>query len=306
MKLNIIHPEMDSFQTITDAIDQSEVIFRSPHVGNLNNAELNLIMGICSVGGQVQVELVDTIKGDDSYSNPRVVAVGNREIPLVSNKKSKNRIVGSCTIEPEALKELHFVGIHVPDFVNNLKELHLLSLGDVMPDGVSIVPSSNSFAELGAERYGTVIELAKDLTGRPLRRVLPDGKIAAIDDNSYQDGIYGVGDNLESGVLPPLEAMMAIEIIKTAISTDGQDTQIVHVGGPDMVVYTKNRQMMSVVDQIAQSALSRLGINANLDIDYVVPCMKSILDSPDFEAVVDEDIVSQYDIIKQSNTGVML
>lgn len=299
MKLNIRHPELASLDVLQHAVHDNEIIHRSPHVGNLNNQELSLAFGIGALGGTVQLELVDTIQGDDRYSNPRAVIVGNQNIGLVSRRQAKNKIVGSCHVEPGAFDSLVEAGIRLDPTLMTLKQLHASALEQVLPPSVSVVSSSESFAEIGSVPYGLVMQAAARVIDRPIRQVAANGKLKEASLTDVGQSIYGIGPDCDEGLLPPLEAMMAIEIIKKVIDDNGVDGQIVHVAGPDMIRYTKDDHIMQPAEQIAQRVLSELGAPEGIKIDYVVPCMKTILESDGFKSPIDKTVQSQYDILVQ-------
>lgn len=305
MKLNISHPEKQSLQVITNMIEGNEILYRSPHVGNLNNAELSLALGIGAMGGSMQLELVDTIRGNDKYAIPRVAIAGMNRVILARNRHA-GRIVGSCIASPEGIKQLSELGAAVKSAEEtSLKQLHLNSLRQILPDSVEAVPSTEYFSRIGAEAYEMVLRESQKVVERPLRFVLPSGKIIEVQDESNMSNIYGLGDNRNEGLLPPLEAMMAIEIVQKALDNNGSDGTLTHIAGPDMIQYTKMEEVMQPAKVIADRVLSSLGMPSNISIDYIVPCMNKILNSSNFDPVITKDIQSQYDIIlaRESHGG---
>jgi len=131
-----------------------------------------------------------------------------------------------------------------------------------------------------------------------MRMVDAEGKIVETEPTPEDfANIYGLGEQPDQGMLPPLEAMMAIEVVKKVLEGNGADGQIMHVAGPDMIRYTKVDEVMQPVLLIARNALSGLGITAPVVIDYVVPCMKTILSSDNFSSHIGANIQSQYDIL---------
>lgn len=298
MKVNIIHPEEKSLDVIQSTINQYEPIYRSPHVGNVNNSELNLILGIEGMGGHVQLEMVDTIRGDDRYSNPRVALIGGRAITLASRNYAKSRVVGHCTVDVGGLETLGNLGIKVADGTSvNLKSLHLDTLTQALPDRVMVTPSTKYFSSIGSLAYGLVLAESDRLLGRGLRFVNEEGKIGDGVQYDSSTPIFGATELGEIGVMPPLEAMMAIEMLKKIQDSGGQDLQIVHVAGPDMIRYTRDEAVMGPSVAIASSVLKALGMAQNVSIDYVVPCMKTILESSCFDKILDDNVQSQYDIL---------
>ena len=266
----------------------------SPHVGNVNNQDLDLTIGLSAMGGQLQLELVDTIRGSDSFSQPKVAMVGLQKIVLASNKHA-GRIVGSCQAKDEGIEEIRALGIDVDPGANTLKDIHIGSLRSALPEGVSVTPSTEFFGQIGADIYEMVLRESEKVVSRNLRSVTTVGKIE--DATSYIDfsKIYGL-DSAE-GLLPPLEAMMAIEVIKKVLENEGCDSQIVHIGGASMVQYTREEGIMQPVEDIANRVLSDLGVPSGVSLEYVVPSRGEILADKVFDHVIGDDVNSQYDIL---------
>lgn len=303
MKLEMIHPGRNSLQAIREAIDRKETIYRSPHVGNVNGNELNLITGVENMGGDLHVELVDTIRGKDSYSQPRVAICGDMRLPLASNKQS-GKIVGACHATDEGRQALIDRELISGDTVaRTLKDIHLESLRAALPDAIEITPSSKYFAQLGEAAYSAVLEEARVVVNRPLRTVLGSGSISEAGVLDVRTGIYGLGEDPNVGILPPLEGMLAVEIIKPLLESNCSDADIVHIAGPDMIRYTKDAAMMRIVATIARGALIRLGKNTSVTVTYTVPCMKETIESPKFESVIPSATKSQYDLIVAKEAG---
>lgn len=298
MKLNVIIPEDRSLQVIQSTIDQGEVIYRSPHVGNLNNSELNLAFGISAMGGAMQLELVDSIRGDDGYSNPRVLMLGGNALALASRNYAKSRVVGGCVVDESTMDTLRNLGIDTGVASSpTLRTLHVGALQQRLPAAVKATVSSEYFAAIGEDTYGAVLAASQAVINRPLRQVDEEGKLREVSAGASFDSIYGLGENKDQGVLPPLEAMMAIEVIKKVLETNGSDGQIVHVAGPDMIRYTKDPEVMDPVRGIAGRVLSALGVPNCIEVDYVVPCMRTLLANGGIERVLGGAVQSQYDIL---------
>jgi hypothetical protein len=296
MKLNVIHPGESSLGVIKSTIDQGEPIYRSPHVGNVNASELSLMLGIDAMGGSMQIELVDTIRGDDRYSDPRNLVFGGRVITLASRNYAKSRVVGGCDVEPSAIEAAKLLGVKIDDGSQvTLKTLHTDALVQAMPQTVAISTSSEYFSSIGEQAYQLVLAESGGIIDRPLRMVDGEGKLREVMEAGSLP-IYGL-DGSKEGLLPPLEAMMAIEAIKKVLDSGGTDSQIVHVAGPDMIRYTKLDEVMGIVSVIADRVLGELGISKSVQVDYVVPCMKTVLGSSGFAKVLGGEVQSQYDIL---------
>lgn len=296
MKLNILHPEKQSLQFVSQAIENDEVLYRSPHVGNVNGEELGLVFGLSAVGAKIQLELVDTIRGSDSYSQPKVAIVGLQKVTLASNKHA-GRVVGSCQAKPEGVEQLSSLGVDVPETITDLKQLHVDSLRQALPGNIKATPSTEFFAQIGNEAYEVVLREAVKTIDRPLRCVQSTGKIDQVIDNIDFSNIYGLGSKSQEGLLPPLEAMMAIEVIKQLLENEGDDSRLIHIAGPDMIKYTKDSSIMKPVENIINRVLSDLGMSGSICCDYVVPCMGKILHSDSFDPIVEEKTMSQYDLL---------
>lgn len=294
MKLNISHPEKQSLTVVSRAIDNGETIYRSPHVGNVNNEELSLALGIGAMGGKIQLELVDTIRGNDSYSQPKVAVVGLQKITLASNKHA-GRIVGSCEAKTEGVEQLKSIGIAVSNEAETLKDIHVESLRLALPGSTTVTPSTEFFEQIGPDVYEMVLRASEEVVSRPLRQVTDTGRIEEVVGPINFGSIYGPKNN--RGLLPPLEAMMAIEIIKKVTENEGNDSQIIHIGGASMTQYTKESGIMQPVEDIANNVLSTLGISSGVLVEYVVPCRENILCSPNFSSTISTDVNSQYDIL---------
>lgn len=306
MNLNVYHPGKESLEVVSAAIDEGETIYRSPHVGNINGDELNLIFGVCEMGGSMQLEMVDTIRGDDKYSNPRVAIIGERAVALASRNYAKSRIVGSCEVNFEDAELANSLGVTLDEESPGLtlKNLHISSLEQILPNNVRVTPSTEFFAEIGNQAYRLVLRETANTIDRPLRRVDSAGKIKEVDNEAADfTDIYGLGEKSEEGLLPPLEAMMAIEVLKTILSGNGNDGQIVHVAGADMVKYTQLEEVMQPVETISKRALSDLGIPGNVQIDYVVPYRGTMLASDNFDLHLPASVRSQYDLLSSVDQG---
>jgi hypothetical protein len=302
MKVTVLHPETESVQTIMEAIAADETLYRSPHVGNVNPSELQLVLGICSLGGSMQLEMVDTIRGDDSYSNPRVAILGEQTIPLASRNYAKSRVVGACAVDPDGLAYLQTISpiFDLPP-PSTLKALHLAALKQAVPSSAQIKASSEFFAEIGPQAYSLVLQEATEQIERPLRHVDADGRILPVDSRSTDfTDIFGVGTNPNQGLLPPLEAMLAIEVIKVLQAARGSDARLTHIAGPDMIRYTKVDEVMSPVKRIAERVLAELGMQQNVECEYVIPCMKTIVESPRFPTVLPPNVRSQFDLLSDT------
>lgn len=278
MKLTVTHPESSSLQAVRSAESSGVIARRSPHVGNVSKAELDCILGLAELGVPLQLEVVDTIHGNDSYSQPRFKLTKDDTEVLVSQKQAKNKIVGSLTTNSNEA----------------ILDVHMQALTDVLPEHVRTMLSSEYFGSIGRPVLIAAITASQQQIDRPLRFVAEGGKIRPFDGDLDESQLYSHASKL--GVLPPLEAMMALEVLEHMTRNKGIDGRIVHIGGPDMITYTKSAVLMATTDQIVQKAVAELGLDSNVTIEYVVPCMATINADPETPKVVPINTVSQHDL----------
>lgn len=308
MSIEIQHPESQSLAAIAQAIEDDIPIRRSPHVGNVNQRELSLIFGIAEMGASVQLEMVDTIQGDDSYSNPRRIEMGGSTTPIVSKKAAKGRVVGACVVNEEGADAMRRLGLSTLDGVitgDNVKELHMDSLRSILPANAEAYPVSEYFASIGVEIASLAIAASHRVIERPLRMVDENGLIRPVGNMEDSNNIFGCGDSPDIGALLPLEAMMAVEFVEVAID-DTHNGQIVHVAGPDMINYTKMPEIMNPTQQIAAMILAELGASVSKAITYTLPCMQTVINDKRFPAgSITATINSQYDVIQARESGLL-
>jgi hypothetical protein len=299
MNIEVRHPGADSLACIMGATSEKQVVRRSPHVGNVSGDELELIMGLDAIGANVQLEMVDTIHGRDQYSSPRLIIVGDQKVPIAGNKQSNGRVVGMCRVNADGTKNIERSGIGLDIFEgDSLADTHMASLERILPDSVDVSLSSAFLSSIGREAMELVLCESQTIINRPLRVAQSCGKIVMANEHYDMNDVFGAGDNPLQGVLPPLEAMMAIEIIQAGMQVNGSDMQIVHIAGPDMIRYTKDTQVMDPVKQIATKVLVELGVSSTSNIEYIIPSMATLLADKDFPNVLPaRTINSQYDIL---------
>ncbi len=299
MSIEIIHPGESSLETVMSAVEEGTSIKRSPHVGNVNVNELQLVFGIAEMGGTMQLDMVDSIQGDDNYSSPRHLVVDGLSIPIVSKKAAKGKVVGACNISEEGEMNCKKSDIANVNEGDNVLELHQNALASILPSTISMSTSTKFFSSIGEQALTAVASTAQSYVERPIRCVTNDGSIKQMSQETQS--IFGVGEDPGQGALLPLEAMMAVELIGAAMSNSDK---IVHVAGPDMIRYTKCEAIMQPVKSIVQAVLAEGGISTTSDIAYVLPCMKELLQESAFPKILPEaGIASQHDVITQGLTG---
>lgn len=301
MKLQIRQPGSNSLEVVTQAIAEQQTIFRSPHVGNLNSNELRLLFGLDQLGANTQVLLVDTVRGDDRYSNPRSLIVGQTVLSLASRNYAKSRVVGACEVQADTVQLENIIG-YALDTSETLTSLHMRSLQKVMPASINITLSSEFFSGRAAT-YQQVMTASEGYIDRSFRLVDEQGKIREVHDTQGLT-LFGMGDKPTEGVMPPLEAVLAFECVNAIAKSPGQDVQIVHVGGPDMVQYVGDETIMGPVGLIAKRAIGRLGLPQNVTVEYTVPSMSQLLADTRFPQILEPSINSQYDILRSNEVYV--
>lgn len=93
----------------------------------------------------------------------------------------------------------------------------------------------------------------------------PRKRIPSADAAKYT--MFGNGDDPTSGLILPLDSMMAADIVERILSGDDD---IGHIGGADMVIYTKDPERMERVRTMTEQVLSHLGVMAPQSIRYTV------------------------------------
>lgn len=304
MSIEIIHPGESSIETVVMAAREEIPIRRSPHVGNVNSNELQLMFGVAALGGTLQLEMVDSIQGDDNYSSPRHVIVNGMSVPIISKKQAKGKIVGACHVGPDGAQNCQKAGVPGINEGANVLSVHQDALEAVLPSQVEVATSTEYFASLGEQMLTMIIGAAQQHVERPVRQVMEDGSIKQLSEPHDRQDIFGIGENPQTGILLPLEAMMATELIEIAMDDD-RDSTVIHIAGPDMIRYTKCSEVMGTVKTITQAVLAECGISSSTqDITYIVPCMRATLDATAFPKVISSDqVASQHDIVAKQIDG---
>jgi hypothetical protein len=304
MNIHIVHPGDRSMSAIEGAIETGEAIKRSPHVGNVNHNELSLVLGLNALGAHVELEIVDTIRGSDNYSSPRHCVVGDQKIPIASSKEA-NKVVGACQLTEQGQQQLAD-----KDFLPTagaelgLQDVHQHNLVRALPADVMMATTSESFTSIGSELSIFMLTAAPTVIDRPLRAVGSDGKIDVFSGELHPEALFGIGEETRRGIVPPLEVMMAAELLRAVMDNGGNDAQSMHVAGPDMIRYTKDPNVMNPTIELTKRALAHAGVTSPVDIAYVLPCMATILGNTTFDRVIDSSIQSQYDILIANRSGV--
>ncbi len=254
MKIQFEHPEEVEIEQVL-ALAQSGHIKTSPHVGNLDQGCNPHYLALALAG--VQLELVDTISSNDRNGRPANIVKAGEETVLecgLSNKMKKR--THPCVVNV-GNTELSLTDFHTQPLVSAGIDFELSSRfpSRVHPDlpEALVVAMSRLTPEQGLRdaRSGMVSQDPKD-------RIKPSIEaISAL-------GVYGSSvfiDDQLSGIILPVQAIMAAEVVEQAIR--GSDRTF-HIGGSDMVVYTRDPKLADSVQSICILAMEVLGLKNSL------------------------------------------
>lgn len=216
----------------------NEPVRRSTHVGNQPSMELT-IMAALPMG--VDVLMVDTIQGNDKYSQPNTV-IGRAAVErLVSNRKADKRVVGSLRGEVEGA-QVSLIDIHQ----GALDSLQLNNRPVLMMKYFAAHP----------ELLGAAMEACEEM-GEVTRFVDTEGLIHQSHEADKGRPIFGNAS--DHGRLLPLNGMMTMDAL---ISHSQQSPSTLHLAGPDMVRYVRNPERMSRVSELFGRACALLALKS--------------------------------------------
>ncbi len=297
MKISIEQPGNESLECIDAAIKNNQTIRRSPHVGNLIFDDLNLLMGLTELGADVDLELVDSIKGNDNFSDPRRLISAQGVLALAGLNRVKSKVVGACQVNPDFVAPESGPGMGISPG-DSLLSIHFDALRAALPGNIRMEISSNLYRRLGYDAAQVLLEKSADTLQRPMRYVTEQGKALEITTDAQVNGIFGFGSQPLEGALIPVEAMIAAEIILAAQETQGSDTTLVHIGGKDMARYTAEPEVVGAVNTIADKTAAELGKFGSTLVRYLVPTRPELLANPAFpQPLLGMNITSQYDML---------
>lgn len=246
------HPRL-TIRELHRVIEEKErPVRRSPHIGNIPSKDLAVMTGLPP---GVEVLMVSTIQGDDKVTKPYVTRLSkDREVGLTSRSAASGRVIGAVAIKllDENIHPLPVApisGQSIADYHQEaLNRLQLLNRPINMMDRFNQHP----------DMLQATLEACKE-HGCLHRRVGDDGKIHS-DKNVdiHREGIYGISDGTPTsrGVLLPLNGMMTIDML---LSEAEGSTETLHLGGGDMVHYTRDEERMREVGQIKARTAALLG-----------------------------------------------
>lgn len=256
-QLRVEHPEVNIAQLNEIVANQLMPVQRSPHIGNQNAAELCL-QAYMPPG--ITVIAVDTVRGSDNYSSPRTLMVGaGVSVPLAAVKAS-GRVVGSIVVRDD-------IAAHASDEIISLFNLEPgKPIMDVHQESLQHLDVANmpipmmDYFMTQPDILRAVMTAAGE-TNIITRQVAAGGKIMPATTQAT-DSVFGVTDGgpKTEGVMIPLNGMMAADIVMQI--ADGADSSL-HLGGPDMIRYTRDSERMTEVSSLVSRTLSLLEATAD-------------------------------------------
>lgn len=247
--INAESEKMTVKKLINTIESRSVPVRRSTHVGNQPPRELAIMAGL---PGGVDVLMVDTIQGSDPYTRPYQLIMNGSTQNLRSKSSSEGRVVGSLSavdpndLETKTLTEIHQQGLD--RLVLSNRPVTMMRFFNQYPDTLSAVVEACS------------------QTSQVTRSVDINGKISNSTDGVRS--IFGAPDS--HGLMLPLNGMMAMDMI---ISENMGSDSTIHLGGLDMIKYTKDAQRMAQVSEIFDTACAVLGLKSRTHRYRVVPAM---------------------------------
>ncbi len=256
-QLRVEHPEVSLTQLEKIISEQHMPVRRSPHIGNQNAAELCLQ---AHMPPGIDVLVVDTITGNDNYSSPRTLMLQNGvSIPLAAVKASK-RVVSHVLVRDDIADHAseEVIAIFNLQPGRPIADIHQESLKRLQIPNMP-VPMMEFFMTKPDVLHAVMAAVCETSTIR--RQVTGDGKIIPVDSQAI-DSVYGVEDisPKDQGAMIPLNGMMAADVVMQI--TDGAQTSL-HLGGPDMIQYTRDKERMAEVANLVGRALSLLGMQTD-------------------------------------------
>jgi hypothetical protein len=260
------HPDLSIGELCRTIEEKKRPVRRSPHIGNIQPKDMAVMAGLPE---GVEVLLVSTIQGDDKITRPHVVQLSREtEIPLTSRSAARNRVVGAVAIrqtDPSMIEELPVA----PKSGQTLSDYHMEALSRLTLTNQPICMM---------KRFGRNPDLLMATAeacreqGCLHRIVGEDGKIMTnADPDLQQVGLYGIDDATpaEMGALLPLNGMITMDML---LSEDAGSSQTLHLGGGDMVCYTRDQERMEDISTLKARASAQLGHCALRHLYIVVDC----------------------------------
>lgn len=213
-----------------------EPVRRSTHIGNQPPRELVIMAGLPT---GVDVLMVDTIQGDDPYTQPNKVLMADENRVLTSRRKAQGIVVEHVTDQTST------EAASVADF--HTKALERLTLNNPP------MPMMKFFASK-PDLLAAAVQACHD-EGLILRSIDDYGKFRPL--KSSVDRLYTGGKS--TGAVLPLVGMMALDMM---ISHEQGSKTTLHLAGNDMIQYTANKERMHMVSNVFTRAMALLGMGA--------------------------------------------
>lgn len=255
MKIEFHHPEQVDIDDIR-TLAESNQIRTSPHVGNLDQTNNPHYLSLALAG--VPLELVDTITSNDRNGRPSVLVKSGEEQSVdcgLTNKTKKKTHpcvarVGSTGI---SLTQLHTAPLQSAGIDFELSSRFPSRVHQDLPE-VLVLAMARECPELGL-RVANAGLVSQD----------PRDRVGPSEGSLEEFGVYGSStpnsrDRL-SGIVLPVQAIMVAEVVEQALK--GSE-ETVHIGGSDMVVYTRDSELAESVDGLSNLAIEILGLPNSL------------------------------------------
>lgn len=227
--------------------ERSVPVRRSTHIGNQPPRELAIMAGLPA---GVEVLMVDTIQGSDTYTKPYQLHTQDGNRALRSRNSSEGFVVGSLVANQLTQHE-----------TRTLVEVHQQSL-DALPLRNRPVPMMQCFKAY-PHILGAVVASCQE-EGVITRAVREDGKI--VNEVAGVTAIFGGKET--QGLLLPLNGMMAMDML---LSEEKGSDATLHLGGNDMVRYTQDHERMASAGSIFDRACALLGLRNRVHRYRIVP-----------------------------------
>lgn len=279
MKVEIRHPTSD-IDEIARLVDEGAGMRASPHVGNLDQRTNPHYLALLGIG--VRCEIMDTLNVDDEHGRPTLkVADGSEEILVAHpSKDSKHPTVlvqGSEGLQIAMSRRERERTLPSGVVLASGKTLEQVHIRPLLASGAWVETCSTIANNVGAEgafSQGEIAEAVLTASGG-LLRVAKNGQVSpnpsrrlhATPAAIAEHGIYGCGNDQNSGFILSLAEQNAIELIEAILASRDQTH---HIGGSDMTVYSKGAGYMDSPTAIALKAIAELGIKAPAKFRYVV------------------------------------
>jgi len=258
--MNLVHveqPRLTVGELKRKIEEKPNPVRRSTHIGNQPAHEL-LLMHAMPKG--IDIVMVDTIQGNDSYAMPKMVVLpGESSLPLCRRKQAVGRVVSSISVDTGCLPGRLDLACEPIDG-ESLADFHTRAINALEPTNRPL-PMMKFFGSHGDLLSATMTACHR--LGKLNRRVLENGTIVAEDTTDPQEtGVFGVDDVTPSteGAMLPLNGMMALEMSISGMVLGADKTT--HLAGPHMADYTRDEARMNDVGLIMAKTASELGVQA--------------------------------------------